>query len=178
MTLSRRFIARFGLDNNGQSLTNIGVTGASLTRSGAHDLTLASTATTSVTFPAGTITAVDTSSTQSLTNKSFGNNVTVTGVVQATDFNSTSDIKLKKNFTKISGLSTVLKLNGYEYDFISDDRHAAGVIAQEIEQVLPHVVNNLNDHKTVSYAQIIPYLIEAIKEQQKQIEDLKAQLDK
>lgn len=49
-----------------------------------------------------------------------------------------------------------------------------GVIAQEIEKVLPEVVKeNTDGSKAVAYTEIIPVLIEAIKEQQKQIDELK-----
>ena len=51
-----------------------------------------------------------------------------------------------------------------------------GVLAQELEQVLPELVNTGSDgYKAVNYAQLTPVLIEAIKEQQQQIEALKVQ---
>ena len=58
-------------------------------------------------------------------------------------------------------------------------RPALGVIAQEIEHVLPEVVSqNNNGSKTVSYNHIIAVLIEAIKEQQKIIEDINQKIKK
>lgn len=118
-----------------------------------------------------------------MTQKAFSTNaistvtLTATNLVTALDFNSTSDKRLKTNITEISGLDIVNKLKGYEFDFLENGKHAAGVMAQEIEEVLPHVVTDLATHKTVSYAQIIPYLIEAIKELSKEVNDLKNQLD-
>ena len=54
-----------------------------------------------------------------------------------------------------------------------------GVIAQEIETVLPGVVReDMDGNKAVNYDEITPVLIEAIKEQQKQIEELKAEIEK
>lgn len=91
----------------------------------------------------------------------------------------TSDIRFKKNFLPIlSPLDKVLNLNGLTYEWKTDEykdkgfqdgRHY-GVIAQEIEKVLPEVVNTAPDGtKAVAYTEIIPVLIEAIKEQQKMI---------
>lgn len=98
-----------------------------------------------------------------------------------------SDIKFKKNLQPINNsLSKVLKLEGLSYEWKTDEyreknfqngRHY-GVIAQEIEKVLPEVVNTAPDgSKAVAYTEIIPVLIEAIKEQQKQIIELKKRLD-
>lgn len=286
MAFTKRFIARFGLDNNAQTITNLGVSGASLTRSGAHALTLTTSDTTTATIPSGTVTLVDTSTAQTLGTKTLGSSgtdtttiasqisanggvgsagqvltsrganlspqwttvsggggtttnaltigtgltgtsfdgssavtiaidtsvvTTLTGTqtltnktltspvitggsidnapigattastgvfttVSATDFNSTSDSRLKKNVTPVKGLDIVNQLNGYEFDFIIHGQHASGVIAQEIEEVLPHLVNNTKAYKTVSYDQIIPYLIESIKELSSEIESLKNKL--
>lgn len=51
MATNRRFVAKNGLDNNNQSITNLGASGADLTRSGAHSLTLTTTGSTNVTLP-------------------------------------------------------------------------------------------------------------------------------
>ena len=66
-------------------------------------------------------------------------------------------------------------MNGVYYDWIDNhNKGSIGVIAQEMEKILPEVVTV--DHrglKTVSYGNIVAVLIEAIKEQQKQIDELK-----
>lgn len=69
---------------------------------------------------------------------------------------------------------------GVEYNYI-DEPHGekyAGVIAQDLEKVLPHLVRTDDSlgNKLVDYQALIPYLIEAIKEQQEQIEGLTRQL--
>ena len=65
-----------------------------------------------------------------------------------------------------------------EYNKIGETEQKIGVIAQEIEQVLPQVVaEDDNGMKSVAYGNIVGVLIEAIKEQQKQIDELKARLD-
>lgn len=84
-----------------------------------------------------------------------------------------SDIKLKKNIEPLTHcLDKVLQLQGVEYDRIDCEAHELGLIAQEVEQVIPSVVHTA-EHKSIAYTSLIPVLIEAIKEQQQQIEDLK-----
>ena len=56
----------------------------------------------------------------------------------------------------------------------------AGVIAQDLEKILPQLVkqpDSENEYKSVNYTGLIPYLISAIQEQQAQIEDLKAEVE-
>jgi len=101
-------------------------------------------------------------------------------------FSSTisSDKKLKTNIENINyGLSDVLKLNGRQFDWKREDRgHDIGFIAQEVEEVIPELVkevdglNGEESFKTVDYAKTTAVLVEAIKEQQKQIEDLKSEI--
>ena len=101
------------------------------------------------------------------------------GVVTATDFNSTSDINLKTNIKPIlSPLSKLLQLNGVTFNWKKDDRPSVGVIAQEVEKVFPELVNETENFKTVNYDGLIGLLIEAIKDQQQQIDELKKQVNK
>jgi hypothetical protein len=102
--------------------------------------------------------------------------LTVNGEVSATDFNSTSDRTLKENFLPIeNALDKVMKLSGWTYNFKSDTnkkRHA-GLVAQDLLEVLPEAVTGEPGNYRVAYNNIIGLLIEAIKEQQEQIEELK-----
>jgi hypothetical protein len=92
-----------------------------------------------------------------------------------------SDQTLKTNITPItSALSKVLQLNGVEFDFIDGadtgylKKHQIGLIAQDVNKVIPEVVGKNNDGTLgVSYQHLVAVLIEAIKEQQQEIEDLK-----
>jgi hypothetical protein len=92
-----------------------------------------------------------------------------------------SDQTLKTNITPItSALSKVLQLNGVEFDFISGvncgylKKHQIGLIAQDVNKVIPEVVGKNNDGTLgVSYQHLVAVLIEAIKEQQQEIEELK-----
>ena len=99
-----------------------------------------------------------------------------------------SDIAVKENIVKIdNALDKVKQINGYTFDRIDAKQwneekednvpvRQAGVIAQEIEKVLPEVVNGEEGNKSVSYGNVVALLIEAIKEQQEQIEELKERL--
>ena len=101
--------------------------------------------------------------------------ITVTGTVD-----SASDVILKENIKTIdNALEKVTKLRGVEYDYKENKKHSIGVIAQEVEEVLPELVNG-SEQKSVAYGNIAAVLIEAIKEQnelinkmKKEIEDLK-----
>jgi len=105
--------------------------------------------------------------------------ITSSEPINAPDFNSTSDRNLKEDIVKIDdALDKIKKVNGYTFTYKKDKTRAAGVIAQEVEEILPEVVNGEEGHKTVSYGNMVGLLIEAIKEQQKEIEELKSQIYK
>ena len=111
----------------------------------------------------------------------------VAGTVNASSgYSQVSDVKFKKDITAIeSPLNKILNIKGVSYSFKTDEYKEMGfsegthygVIGQEVEKVLPEVVKeNPNGEKTVSYTELIPVLIEAVKEQQKVIEELKAEV--
>lgn len=88
----------------------------------------------------------------------------------------TSDATLKQDITPLSGvLPGLLKIGAYSYHWkdqsMSPDLQY-GVLAQEIEKVFPHLVVTHDDHKAFNYNQLIPLLLQAIKEQQTQIDFL------
>ena len=89
-----------------------------------------------------------------------------------------SDARLKCNITTIdNSLCKIRAMRGVSYE--KDDTHNVGVIAQEVETVLPEVVTTDEDGmKSVAYGNIVGVLIEAIKEQQEQIEQLRADVTK
>ena len=100
-------------------------------------------------------------------------NVVSSGIITAVDFNSTSDGNLKYNVETVhNALDTVNSLRGVKFQWKEDDRVSYGVIAQELQQVLPELVS-AGDIKTVNYNGIIGVLIEAVKELKAEIEDLK-----
>jgi len=104
-------------------------------------------------------------------------NVNATGIVTATDFDSTSDIRLKTNIKPIEDpLNKVMQIEGVSFNWKEDNRPALGVVADQIENILPELVHG-NDPKTVNYNGLIGLLIECVKNQQKQIDELKDQLN-
>ena len=66
-------------------------------------------------------------------------------------------------------------LRGVTFD--KDGKESLGVIAQEVQKVIPEVVNQGEEYLSVAYGNMVGLLIEAIKEQQQQIEELKAKLE-
>ena len=95
---------------------------------------------------------------------------------------SASDSRLKENIKPITNaLEKVRKLGGYEFDWNDkqtvweEGKHDIGVIAQEVQAVVPEVTKErIDGYLGVDYEKLVPLLIEAIKEQQTQIEELKA----
>jgi hypothetical protein len=101
----------------------------------------------------------------------------VNGTITCTDINSTSDISLKNNIeTFENSLQVIQSIRGVKFNWKKDSKPAIGVIAQEIEEVLPELVSN-TDVKSVNYNGIVGVLIEAIKEQQEQIDYLKKEIE-
>ena len=138
--------------------------------------------------PAGTINGV-------ITSNGSGNGATVETnlIFNGTDLRVvggdvvafySSDKRLKDNITPISNpIKKILQIGGYTFNWNEkQDTYKGqdvGVIAQEVEKVLPEVVENReNGYKAVKYEKMVPLLIEAIKDQQKQIDELKELVNK
>jgi hypothetical protein len=87
-------------------------------------------------------------------------------------------MRWKTNITPITGaLDKVKRLRGVYYDWKADGKHNIGLIAEEVAEVIPEVVmyeKNGKDANALDYARLAALLIEAIKEQQKEIDELKA----
>jgi hypothetical protein len=98
----------------------------------------------------------------------------VAGLVTSSGIILTSDARFKKHITSITlGLGTVKKLRPVTYDWRSDEfpdrnfdsRNHSGFIAQEIGEVLPHVVTEIGGgYQAVNYVEVIPVLTRAIQE--------------
>ena len=105
--------------------------------------------------------------------------LTVSGNITA--FGSPSDIRLKENIEPITNaLDKVSQLGGYTFNYKKDPNRLTGVIAQEVEKVLPEAIytsKGLNEdeeeHLVVRYGNMVGLLIEAIKELKTEIEELK-----
>jgi|TARA_B110000495_G_C23023291_1_gene607473 hypothetical protein len=157
------------------SLTGTGATSISGTY---PNFTISSSDTntdTNTTYTAGN--GMTLSGTEFLMSGSYTGSFTATG-----DVTAYSDARLKTNVTTIeNALSKVQSMRGVMFDKVDslsgETRQSTGVIAQETEKVLPEVVhNNDTGYKSVAYGNIVGVLIEAIKEQQEQINDLKSQI--
>jgi hypothetical protein len=98
--------------------------------------------------------------------------------VTAPYFSATSDMNLKTDIKKIvNPLEMISNLNGYTFNWKESGEASAGVIAQEVEKVLPSAISeNKEGSKSVNYNELIGVLIEAVKEQQVQIDSLKKML--
>jgi hypothetical protein len=119
----------------------------------------------------GSISAANVSSTKLTFNPS-------TGALSATDFNSTSDINLKENIRQVESASELVsKLEGVHFSWKETGKETIGVIAQQIEEHLPQLVQTGETHKTVNYNGLIGVLIEAVKEQGAQIVALQAEIE-
>ena len=93
-----------------------------------------------------------------------------------------SDARLKKNITTLSGsLDKINQLRGVTYNWIDqkkDSTQQIGFIAQEVEKVFPQLVKtDEKGMKSVAYANMVPVLLEAIKDQQQQIDELKKAIE-
>ena len=128
--------------------------------------------------------AVATTSNVSFANLNTSGTIASVGAITSrgdiTAFASSSDVRKKENIIKIdNALEKVLSVSGYTYNFIGDDRKITGVIAQEIEKVLPEAVYEIDDEsfgsktKAVRYGNIVGLLIEAIKDLNAEINELK-----
>mgnify|MGYP003114295098 FL=1 len=119
--------------------------------------------------------------------------ITTNGLIKATNdvvAFATSDRRLKENIKPIKNpLIKLSKINGVEFDwkptteeekrFVhANEGHDIGVIAQEIEKVIPEIVETRekSGYKAVKYEKIVPLLIEAIKELKQEVDELKKQI--
>jgi len=103
----------------------------------------------------------------------------VSGTIRATgDVIAYSDARVKENIVTLeNSLELVQKLRGVSYNKIGESEKKIGVIAQEVLEVLPEVVQQDSEGTySVAYGNITAVLIEAIKQQQLQIDELKAEI--
>lgn len=107
------------------------------------------------------------------------------GIVTGVDFVSTSDARLKNVLGPIDdSLGRLSQINGVRYTWnalaeqrgILNNSEQIGVLAQEVEAVLPQAVTEADGYKSVNYDKLVPVLIEAIKQLNIKVEDLQKQL--
>ena len=119
---------------------------------------------------------IDTPGEVGLGNLSSSGNALAGAFTATGDITAFSDERLKANIETIpDALEKVKALRGVTFD--KDGKRGLGVIAQEVEKILPEVVMDGEEYKSVAYGNIVGVLIEAVKEQQKQISELKEKID-
>jgi hypothetical protein len=110
------------------------------------------------------------------------------GTIFAIDFQFSSDARFKRDVVLLTGaLSKVQALRGVYYNWKTEsfpernftNERQVGFIAQEVEKILPEVVSTAGDgYKGVDYSKVTALLVEAMKEQQKEIETLKKEVER
>lgn len=170
------------VSSGGTGLTSVGTTGNVLVSNGtawisqapgASGLSIVNeTASASTYYPTlstvttGTISAANTSSTKLYF-------VPSTGTLNATIFNALSDEKYKTNVKTISNpLELTAQLRGVWFNWVDNNAVSMGLIAQEVEKVLPDLITDSEGTKSLNYNALIGLLIEDIKELKAKIEKL------
>lgn len=104
----------------------------------------------------------------------------ISGTIRATgDIIAYSDARVKENVETVSNaLDKVTAMRGVSYNKIGEEKRSVGVIAQELLEIVPEAVHqDENGMYSVAYGNLVGVLIEAMKEQQSQINELKAQIN-
>lgn len=133
------------------------------------------TATNSTFFPvftsvtSGSIVGANTSSTKLTFNPS-------SGLLTSTDYNSSSDVTLKENFTQIvNPLDIISQLDGFGFSWKDTKEKSYGLSAQQVETVLPEIVRVRPDGtKGINYLNLIAFLVEGIKDLKEEVRQLKS----
>jgi hypothetical protein len=101
---------------------------------------------------------------------------TISVTTTATAYNTSSDYRLKQDLKEYIGLDLISAIKTYNYEWKTDSTRAYGVLAHELQEVLPQAVYGEKDAEEmqgVDYSKLVPIMIKAIQEQQAQIEELK-----
>ena len=100
----------------------------------------------------------------------------VDGQIRATGYFHNSDKSLKQNFAQLDGMDIVTALEGYSYEWKADNKSDVGLVAQDVEKVLPQLVLTDPDSglKAVDYTKVVAPLVEAVKELNERLAALEA----
>ena len=117
----------------------------------------------------GTLTVTDISATDITCT-----DITASGDLEAGTITETSSRALKTDINPISNaIDTISALDGVSYTRISSGRREAGLIAEEVEKVLPELVDSKGEYKSISYSRLTAYLIEAVKSLKTELDTVK-----
>ena len=117
----------------------------------------------------------------------YGGNVVCSGNITAYG-TASSDERLKTNIRNIeNSMDIINNIRGVRFNWNENmlnvnphadlNKNEIGLIAQELEGIIPEVVDNSNEYKIVNYEKIVPILIEALKEQNKLINSLNTKIN-
>lgn len=108
-----------------------------------------------------------------------GNSIINAIEINGEDANTISDIEYKENIRDLqNAMDIVNRLRGVSFRWKDTDEKSIGMIAQEVEEILPEVVFDSGDTKSISYDVIVSVLIEGIKEHQHKINRLRNAISK
>lgn len=103
--------------------------------------------------------------------------LTYPGRIRPRQVNLTSDRRLKSDIEKLGGINKILSLTGYSYRFNDGEERSAGLLAQEVQRVLPEAVSqDERGYLSLDYNAVIALLVNAVKDQQEMIDILAEQV--
>jgi hypothetical protein len=95
----------------------------------------------------------------------YAGGISVSG--SSSSYNTSSDYRLKEDLKPIKGLDKLSKINVYDFKWKASNDRMDGVLAHELQDVLPYAVTGVKDGEQiqgVDYSKIVPVLVQAIKE--------------
>ena len=96
----------------------------------------------------------------------------------AVSYNTSSDARLKDVTGSARGLDVINNLNPVAYNWKADNHADEGLIAQEVEELVPNAVNQDEDgYYSMDYSKLVTHLVKGMQEQQEQIESLKSEIE-
>jgi len=109
----------------------------------------------------------------------YGTSTVVGGITSngtTTSYNETSDYRLKEDLQDFAGLDMVSKIPVYDFKWKADESRSYGVMAHELQEVLPQAVvgeKDAEEMQGVDYSKIVPLLVKSIQELKAEIDELK-----
>jgi hypothetical protein len=96
----------------------------------------------------------------------------------ATTYNTSSDARLKDVTGEARGLEVINELNPVSYNWKADGKADEGLIAQEVQEIVPNAVSGSEDEMyQMDYSKLVVHLVKGMKEQQAQIEALQSEIN-
>ena len=165
------YAAQYQLVTTAADTTHLNAAGTGLTWNGSTLNVTGNVTASSINNGNSTFTITSTTGTNSNTltvgaGNGTGNAIYTTGTILASDVTASSDRRMKSDIATISNALEIVKnMRGVYFTRLGQSSRSVGVIAQEVEEVLPEVVHTgSDDMKSVSYGNIVGLLIEAVKE--------------